>query len=127
MIVVDTSALMAVLLHEPERGRCLGVLEAAPQMAISAGTLTEAFVAAEYRGVGSGMQQLVASMALEIVPATAETAALALTAFRQWGKGRHPAKLNFGDCFSYVLAKHLDCPLLFIGNDFSQTDIRSAL
>jgi ribonuclease VapC len=127
VIVVDTSALMAVLLREPQRDRCLEILGTAPELAMSAGTLTEAFVAAEYRGVGSGMQQLVASMKLEIVPATADTAALALTAFRQFGKGRHPAKLNFGDCFSYVLAKHYDCPLLFIGNDFSQTDIRSAL
>lgn len=127
MIAVDTSALMAVLLREPERDRCLHLLDTAPQMAMSAGTLTEAFVAAEYRGVGSSMELLVANLALEIVPVSAETAARALLAFRAWGKGRHPARLNFGDCFAYTLAKERNCPLLFIGNDFSQTDIRSAL
>ena len=93
----------------------------------AAGTLVEAYIAAEYRGVGPAMVGFIRFLGPEVVPATAETAVQALRAFRTWGKGRHPAKLNFGDCFAYALAEQLDCPLLFIGNDFSQTDIASVL
>jgi ribonuclease VapC len=63
----------------------------------------------------------------ETIPVDSRQAALAIEAFRAYGKGRHPAGLNIGDCFSYALAKALDEPLLFKGNDFGQTDLRSAL
>ena len=127
MIVVDTSALMAVLLDEPLRSECERALKGEERLLMSAGTLVEAYIAAEYRGVGPAMEGFIRFLGPAVVPATAETAVQALRAFRTWGKGRHPAKLNFGDCFAYALAKQLDCPLLFIGNDFSQTDIASVL
>lgn len=118
---------MAILREEVTKDACFAALSADVDVRISAGTLVEAYVASEYRGVGALMVSLIATLKLEVVPVTAETAEFARLAFQRWGKGRHPATLNFGDCFSYALAKQLDCPLLFVGNDFSQTDIRSAL
>lgn len=78
-------------------------------------------------GIGDLMVTLVASLDLDVVPVTSDTAELARSAFRQWGKGRHRAALNFGDCFSYALAKELDGPLLCVGSDFSQTDVQRVL
>lgn len=118
---------MAILREEEAKDACYSALNEEEDVRISAGTLVEAYVASEYRGVGEFMVRLVASLKLDVVPVTADTAELARVAFQQWGKGRHPATLNFGDCFSYALAKHLRCRLLFIGNDFSQTDIESVL
>jgi ribonuclease VapC len=89
--------------------------------------MVETLIVAEGKGVGPEMKAFVESFDFEIVPVTAETARLALDGFRRYGKGRHPAGLNYGDCFSYAAAKHLDCPLLFVGDDFSRTDLRSAL
>lgn len=89
--------------------------------------MTEVFVTSEHKGVGPEMALLIEELGLSVVPVTEASARLALFAFRQYGKGRHPARLNFGDCFSYAAAKELGCPLLFIGDDFSQTDITSVL
>jgi ribonuclease VapC len=127
VIVVDTSALLAILLDEPSRAACLGALREEPDLVISAGTMTEAFVAAEYKGLGPEMLELIEELSPEAIPVTGESARLALHAFRQWGKGRHPAGLNFGDCFSYVAAKQMNCPLLFVGNDFGRTDVIGVL
>ena len=127
MIVVDSSALMAILLKEPLRDACIDVLDRLTDRYISAGTLTEALIVAEGRNVGGGMLSLVDALEVNVLPVTPETPYEALLAFRQWGKGRHPAGLNYGDCFSYVAAKQTGYPLLFVGNDFAQTDIRSAL
>lgn len=127
MIVVDTSALMAILLDEPERDQCLLALAKADRVLMSAGSMAEALVAGEFKGVGERMASLLASSVSEIVPVTEDSARNAWSAFRAYGKGRHPAKLNYGDCFSYAAARHFDCPLLFIGNDFSQTDIQRAI
>lgn len=127
MIVVDTSVLLAILLDEPTRAACLGVLREEPELVMSAGTMTEAFVTAEHKGLGPEMVELIEELSPEAIPVTGESARLALVAFRQWGKGRHPAGLNFGDCFSYVAAKQMNCPLLFVGNDFGRTDIVSVL
>ena len=127
MIVVDTSILMAILRGEASRDASLNALAAETDRRISAGTLVEAYVASEYRGIGDEMVDLISSLEIQAVPVTSETAELARLAFQRWGKGRHPAGLNFGDCFSYALAAQLDCPLLFVGNDFSQTDIASVL
>ncbi len=126
MIVVDTSALLAILIGEPEREMCLAAAGSYDDRYVSAGTLVEAFVACERKGL-VGIEDLVAALKLKVHPVDADGAWLALEAYRRWGKGRHPARLNFGDCFSYVAAKQLGCPLLFIGNDFSRTDIESAL
>ena len=127
MIVVDTSILMAILRGETSRDASLNALAAETDLRISAGTLVEAYVASEYRGIGDEMVDLISSLEIQVVPVTSETAERARLAFQRWGKGRHPASLNFGDCFSYALAAQLDCPLLFVGNDFSQTDIASVL
>lgn len=127
MIVVDTSALLCIIFNEPERAACEAALLANERLMMSAGTLLEVLIASEGKGVGAPVQSLIESVAPEIVPVTAETAQLAFSAFKRFGRGRHPAKLNYGDCFSYALARQLDCPLLFVGGDFSQTDLRSAL
>jgi ribonuclease VapC len=126
VIVVDTSALLAIIIGEPEREICLTALGSDGDRYISAGTLVEAFVSCERKGL-IGIEDLVEALELKVHAVDADASWLALEAYRRWGKGRHPARLNFGDCFSYVAARQLDCPLLFVGNDFSQTDIRGAL
>lgn len=126
MIVVDTSALVAIIKHEPARDACINALDE-NRTCMSAGTLVECFVTSEWKGVGGEMRRLIELLAPQIVPVTAETAYDAQLAYRQWGKGLHPAALNFGDCFSYVTAKQERLPLLFTGNDFSQTDIASVI
>ena len=73
------------------------------------------------------MAELIESMEIEVIPLTEAAALRAADAYRQWGKGFHTASLNFGDCFAYQLARAHSCPLLFIGNDFGQTDVLSAL
>nr|WP_294544264.1 type II toxin-antitoxin system VapC family toxin [uncultured Rhodopila sp.] len=127
MIAVDTSALMAILLDEPEADACMGVLEAEPQVLISAGTFAEALIVAARRGAGQKMAQLIDGLGLNVIPVTAASARRMAEAYDRWGKGVHPAGLNLGDCFAYEVAKEHGCPLLFIGNDFSRTDLESAL
>ncbi len=127
MIVVDTSALLAIVLGEASREACIEVLGVEPELHISAGTLTEAYVTSEHKGVGAEMALLIEELAPSVVPVTEAAARIALVAFRTFGKGRHAVRLNFGDCFSYAAARELGCPLLFIGDDFSQTDIASVL
>ncbi len=127
MIVVDTSALMSLLLGEPEADAITGVLEGASDVRISAATLAEARIVAGRRGFASEMDDLVGGLAFIVDPVTGETARHVSDAYSTWGKGIHPAGLNFGDCFSYVSAQFLGAPLLFVGDDFSKTDIESAL
>jgi ribonuclease VapC len=127
VIVVDTSALLAVVLSEPEGERCLAALRSEPELILSAGTAVEAGITAIGKGVPEAMAELLRSLPLRVVPTSEAMVDLAVEAFRVYGKGRHPAGLNYGDCFSYAAARHYDCPLLFIGNDFSRTDLRSAL
>jgi ribonuclease VapC len=127
MIAVDTSALMAVILNEPHGEACIDALERAPALVISAGTVAEALIVAIRRNVSAEMQELADHLGFEIVPVSAVTARRVSDVYRAWGKGRHAAGLNFGDCFSYDTAKTFDCPLLFVGEDFNKTDIKSAL
>jgi ribonuclease VapC len=127
VIAVDTSALIAVLLREPAGDNCRLVLEAAPQVQISAGTMAEALIVATQRGVGDKMAELIDKVGIEVVAVTAHGAGLVADAYAQWGKGIHPARLNLGDCFAYSLAKARGCPLLFVGDDFSRTDIAAAV
>lgn len=94
---------------------------------MSAGTLAEALIVADNRGVRTEMDALIAETSIEIAPLTAEFARQTADAARRWGKGRHSARLNFGDCFAYALACDLRATLLFVGNDFAKTDIESAL
>lgn len=128
-MVADTSALVAVLLREPTADRLAGALDHAPMIRCSAVSLVEAAMVMQGRLGERGERELdllVARLRVEIVPVTVEQAEVARSAFRRFGKGRHPAGLNFGDCFSYALARALGEPLLFVGNDFSRTDVQVA-
>jgi ribonuclease VapC len=129
-MVIDTSALVAILQDEPER-RCFNeAIEAAPRRRLSTATLVEASIVIEARYGADGIRELdllIATASMQPMPIDAEQALAAREAFRRYGKGRHPAKLNFGDCFSYALARVLDEPLLFKGTDFSKTDIIAAV
>lgn len=127
MIAVDTSALMAVLLAEPEASDCIACLKSEPSLLISAATTAEALIVAERRGLGEEMSLLLEKFGFQVVPVTSTSAHRVATAYRHWGKGVHPAGLNFGDCFAYEVARSHGCSLLFVGKDFSQTDVRSAL
>ena len=127
MIAVDTSALMAILLSEPQARACAAALEAEPHVLISAGTLAEALIVAGRRNVREEMQTLIEGLAFEIVSVTPAAGRRISAAYDRWGKGAHPAGLNFGDCFAYETAKEHACPLLYVGDDFAQTDVVSAL
>lgn len=127
MIVVDTSALMAILRDEPEKLPCLEALNYEPDVYVSAGTLIEMAIVSHGKHLGPEMAALLEEVQPIVMDVTEDTARVAREGYLRWGKGVHPAGLNFGDCFSYALAKELDCRLLFIGNDFSRTDIASVL
>ena len=126
MIVVDTSALMAILLGEVDSDACMDVLEGAEALAIPAGTVAEALIVADRRGLGEEMRRLLDGLGFEIAPVTPASARLVADGYARWGKGAHPAGLNFGDCFAYALANARAAPLLYVGDDFAQTDISSA-
>jgi ribonuclease VapC len=128
-IVADTSALLAIVFREPDRGLHALALEQSLVL-LSSATLTEALIVTESRKGPEGVQVLRALVDLgvdEIVPFDANHAQAAHAAFRRFGKGRHPAGLNLGDCFSYATASLANAPLLFKGDDFAQTDLTSAL
>lgn len=123
MIVVDTSALMAIVLMESNADDCISVLADDTDALISAGTLAEALIVALRRGVSQELRSLLDGLAMTIVPVSEDHANGVATSYAKWGKGIHPAGLNFGDCFSYELAKAQGCDLLYVGNDFNQTDL----
>lgn len=127
MIVVDTSALLAILKNESDADACQRVLETTATILIAASTLTEAMIVAEQKGLLAGLTALLDDVAVECVLLSEMGARQAAAAYTIWGKGIHPAGLNFGDCFAYALARERNCPLLFVGNNFSQTDIASAI
>jgi len=129
-MIIDTSAIMAILRDEPERRRFNEIIEAAPQKRISAATLVELSIVTEVRHGAEGMRELdlyLATAGIETLAVDRTQALLAREAFRRFGKGRHRAALNFGDCFPYALAKSLEEPLLFKGGDFGLTDITAAV
>lgn len=127
MIVVDTSALMTIVLDEDGAGTVAAALESAEGLVISAVTLAEALIVATGRNVGEEMARLIEGLGVEVIDVTPADARRVAAAYRQWGKGIHPAALNFGDCFAYALAKERDLPLLYKGEDFSRTDLKAAL
>ncbi len=127
MIAVDTSALMAIVLAEPGADDCIAAIEAEDEIVISAGTLAEALIVAARRNVVTEMTALIDELGFDVVAVTEASARRVAEAYARWGKGIHPASLNYGDCFSYEVARANRCPLLFVGNDFSQTDLRGAL
>jgi ribonuclease VapC len=125
-MVIDTSALAAIFFHEPERDAFRKAIVAASSRLISAATVLEAGMVIEGRrggGAGREFDLFIVRVQIQIVPVDAEFADLARSAWRKYGKGRHPAGLNFGDCFSYALAKATGEPLLAKGTDFAKTDI----
>ena len=125
-MVIDTSALVAIFFAEPERCQFLATITSAGSRLVSAATVIETGIVLEARqgeAAGREFDLFVVRANLQIVPVDAEQADLARSAWRKYGKGRHPAGLNFGDCFSYALAKSTGEPLLAKGADFSLTDI----
>lgn len=121
---------MAVLQDEPERRHFNEIIEAAPHKRLSAATLVELSMVTEVRHGADGIRELdlyLATAGIETLAVERAQALLAREAFRRFGKGRHRAALNFGDCFSYALAKSLHEPLLFKGGDFGMTDITAAV
>ena len=127
MIAVDTSALMAIVLDEAGAETCSTTLETEENILISAGTVAEALIVAARRNVEAEMTALIEGLGFEIVPITPAAARRIAQAYSRWAKGMHPAALNFGDCFAYEVAKEHDCRLLYVGDDFSKTDIQGAL
>lgn len=128
MIAADTSALVAVVLGEPDAERFLAALES-DSVALSAVSLTEATIVAEARqgpDATRDLDLLVSAVVDRLVAVDEAHARLAVAAWRRFGKGRHPAGLNLGDCFAYATASLANVPLLFKGDDFTQTDLRSA-
>ncbi len=126
--VVDSSALVAVVLGEPDAESLLAVMTTRTCV-ISAVSFAEAAIVVEARqgpDAARDLQLLVDAIADDVVPVDRTLAVGAVTAWRRFGKGRHPAALNFGDCFPYALAASLGAELLFKGTDFSQTDISAA-
>ena len=130
-MIVDTSAVMAMLLDEPEQAAITRALRTAAIRRISAGSWIELTVVLTRRAdpiLRRQLSELLQLLPLEIAPVTAEQAAIGETGYRPFGHAsRHPARLNFGDCFAYALAKATGEPLLFKGDDFVHTDVTAAL
>lgn len=126
MIVADTSALIGLVRNESEAARCRAALADAMSRHVSAASVIEASIVLESRFGAAAVAELdvlIQSMNIEIVSVDPTQIAFARQAHRLYGKGRHRAALNFGDCFSYALARALGAPLLFVGTDFARTDI----
>ena len=129
-MIVDTSAVQAILQDEPERRRFNEAVEAADSRLMSVATFVEVSIVIESRFGAEGLHHLdlfVDRAGMELVPVDVEQTRVARGAFSRFGKGRHRAALNYGDCFSYALAQVMGEPLLYKGEDFSGTDIRSVL
>lgn len=129
-MVIDTSAVIAILTDEPERALFNRVIESTSSCLMSMANFVEASLVIENSRGYDGLRDFdlfLATASIELVPVDLSQAHLARQAFHRFGKGRHPAALNFGDCFSYALAKQTNLPLLFKGSDFTQTDIAPAL
>lgn len=128
MIVIDTSAIVAIFLGEPEAESLALAIASDPAPLLSAASFVEASMVLLGRTVSAEtwLDDFVTVSGITIEPVTHEHARIARDAYFRFGKGRHPAGLNFGDCFAYALAKAVGAPLLFKGNDFGQTDIALA-
>ena len=128
-MIVDTSAVLAVLFGEPDAERYARAMAGASRCRMSVASLLEAAIVLESRSGAAGGHELdvfVERALIELAPVTAEHAQAARRAWRRFGKGNHPAGLNFGDCFAYALAEATREPLLFKGRDFALTDIEAA-
>jgi ribonuclease VapC len=130
-VIVDSSALVAILKREPERAAYSALLETTRDVRISAATYFETCIVIDslrQPTMSRALDDLVERSRIAIEPVTAEQAKIAREAYRDYGKGSgHPAGLNFGDCFSYALARDKREPMLWKGDDFGHTDLRSAM
>lgn len=129
-MIVDTSALVAVLRGEPEADRVVDLLLGAEGAQIAAPTLVELYAVADGRDPAQRrrVDDLLSTLRISAAPFSAEHAAIAREAYRDYGRGSgHPARLNLGDCFSYALARASGEPLLYVGGDFGHTDVEPAL
>lgn len=128
-MVIDTSALLAVILEEPDASLYFSAIANSPVRLVSTGSVVEASLVLVGRRTPGGtalLDTLISQFDMEVVSFNVQQAQIAREAFRRFGKGRHKAGLNFGDCFSYALAKETGQPLLFKGNDFTHTDLTPA-
>lgn len=130
-MIIDTSALVAVIALEPEAPLFATAMDRAEVLRISAGSYVEAAIVLNRRrdpALDGKFEAMMNDVGFVVEPVTPEQARIARQAYRDYGKGsNHPAQLNFGDCFSYALARDKREPLLFKGDDFIHTDLRSAL
>ncbi len=130
MITIDSSALIAILKGEPERESFIRIMADADGVVISAGTYLETSILVDSSNdpvLIREFDELIFELAVEVVPVTRQSSELARVAYQKYGKqSKSAAKLNYGDCFAYALATETRTPLLYKGNDFSRTDIRSA-
>ncbi|HEY6414302.1 MAG TPA: type II toxin-antitoxin system VapC family toxin [Edaphobacter sp.] len=128
-MVIDSSALVAIILEEPDASLYYAAIANSPVRLLSAAILVESSLVLLRRRTASAtaaLDSLIAHLRIEIISVDHRQALLAREAFQRFGKGRHKAGLNFGDCFSYALAKQTGEPLLFKGADFSKTDVTPA-
>lgn len=128
-MILDSSAVLAILLGEPDAAYYEKAIAVALACRMSAANLLEASIVVESRGglaAGHELDVFLERAGIELVPVTPQQVEAARRAWRRFGRGNHPAGLNFGDCFAYALAEATGEPLLFKGNDFAQTDIEPA-
>lgn len=129
-MIIDTSAILAILFAEDDAARYADAIAAAPLRLMSAANYLEAGIIVDNQTnatAGRQLDALITKASIQVEPVTREQADLARQAYLDFGKGNHPARLNFGDCFAYALAKSRSLPLLFKGEDFSRTDVMAAL
>jgi len=127
-VILDTSAVLAVLFREEDAAHYARLIVTASRCRLSVANLLEASIVVGRRGDSTDVELdlFVKESGIELAAVTVEQVAVARQAWRRFGKGRHPAALNFGDCFAYALAMSTDEPLLFEGDDFARTDVSQA-
>jgi len=128
-MILDSSALVAIVLAEPGHQRVLDKIKASPRNVIGAPTLVESLIVLSARLGGDpvpALKDLLRALGTEVISFTEDHSYVALKAYLKFGRGRHPAALNFGDCISYAVAALAREPLLYVGNDFLRTDVLSA-
>jgi ribonuclease VapC len=129
-MIIDSSAMLAIFMQEPDGRRYLRAIVDADQRRMSVSNWLEATIVVERRGsaiAANGLDEFMQNARIDLMPVSVYQAMIARRAWRMFGRGNHPAKLNYGDCFAYALAKETGEPLLFKGADFAQTDVEPAL
>jgi len=129
-VILDSSAILAIVLREPDRFRFVDALLDDGPRRMSVANWLEATMVVDRRGGALSVnrfEEFIHDAQVELIPVSVSQASIARRAWRMFGRGNHPARLNYGDCFAYALAKETREPLLFKGNDFAQTDVEPAL